>query len=193
MERRKKNIAELTRISRAEYRAINKLPLVVVADNVRSMHNIGSLFRTSDAFRVSEIILCGISGCPPHPEISKTALGAEESVRWKHTEDTLNAVTELRNQGWKICVLEQTHGSIPLADFNLPQDSGRDSGVEGNVNNKLVLVVGNEVNGVGQEIVDIADYVLEIPQEGTKHSLNVAASAAIAIFHLYTLLKSIED
>ncbi|MBD5194906.1 MAG: RNA methyltransferase [Bacteroidales bacterium] len=193
MERRKKNIAELTRISRAEYRAINKLPLVVVADNVRSMHNIGSLFRTSDAFRVSEIILCGISGCPPHPEISKTALGAEESVSWKHAEDTLNAVTELRNQGWKICVLEQTHGSIPLADFNLTQDSGSDSGVEVNVNNRLVLVVGNEVNGVGQEIVDIADYVLEIPQEGTKHSLNVAASAAIAIFHLYTLLKSIED
>lgn len=184
MDRKKKNIVELTRMSCADYRALPKLPLIVVADNVRSMHNIGSLFRTSDAFRIMEIVLGGISGCPPHPEIAKTALGAENSVAWRHEDDTLAAVSHLREKGWKICVLEQTHGSIPLADFSYDGTSDENENAPG-----LVLVVGNEVKGVAQEIVDVADYILEIPQEGTKHSLNVSASAAIALFHLYTLLK----
>lgn len=177
IDRRKKDIVELTRCSVGQYRAMRKLPLLLLADNVRSMHNIGSLFRTSDAFRVQEIILGGISGTPPHPEISKTALGAEESVAWRHVEDTVIEIRNLKEQGFTICVLEQTHNSEPLQKY-VPQ-SGE---------TRLVLVVGNEINGVDQRIVDLADHVLEIPQEGTKHSLNVAASAAIALFTLYTRL-----
>lgn len=175
---RKKNILELTRCSADEYRAMDKRPLIVVTDNVRSMHNIGSIFRTADAFLVEEIVLGGISGCPPHPEISKTALGAEDTVDWRYSADVCEAVYELKSRGWKICVLEQVHGSIPLHDFRVPIDE------------RIALVVGNEVTGVNQRIVDIADYVLEIPQYGTKHSLNVSVSAGIAIFWLSTM-KSI--
>lgn len=167
---RKKNIIELTRCSAEEYRRKQKRPVKVVADNVRSMHNIGSLFRTADAFLIDELVLGGISGRPPHPEISKTALGAEDSVAWRHVEDTLGEVKRLKGEGWKICVLEQVHGSIPLPEFQ-PKEGER-----------LVLVVGNEVQGVAQEIVDEADYVLEIPQYGTKHSLNVSVSAGIALY-----------
>lgn len=177
-DRRKKNIAELTRCSVADYRAMRKLPLRVMADNVRSMHNVGSLFRTSDAFRVEEIVLAGISGVPPHPEIAKTALGAEESVAWCHVDNAVDEVSVLKSQGWTVCVLEQTHNSIALQDY-----------VPAPEQEKLLLVVGNEVNGVDQRIVDMADVVLEIPQEGTKHSLNVAASAAIALFHLYLCVR----
>lgn len=179
MDRTKKNIVELTRCGVEEYRAMAKLPLAVMADNVRSMHNVGSLFRTSDAFRVSEIVLAGISGVPPHPEIAKTALGAEESVAWRHVADAVAETARLREEGWTVCVLEQTHNSVPLQDFN----------IDGAAGGRYLLVVGNEVNGVDQRIVDMADHVLEIPQEGTKHSLNVAASAAIALFHLYCGLR----
>jgi tRNA G18 (ribose-2'-O)-methylase SpoU len=179
MSREKKNIVELTRCSVADYRAMRKLPLRVLADNVRSMHNIGSLFRTSDAFRIEEVILGGISGRPPHPEISKTALGADESVAWRHVADAVAEVERLKADGWTICALEQAHDSIPLQDFR-----------PGAAENRLLLVVGNEVNGVDQRIVSMADHVLEIPQEGTKHSLNVAASAAIALFHLYQCASS---
>lgn len=177
-DRIKKNIAELTRYSSMEYKLVPKLPLCVVADNVRSMHNIGSLFRTSDAFLVERLILGGISGRPPHPEISKTALGAEEAVDWVHVDDTVAATARLQSEGWTICVLEQTHNSIPLGSFRI--EAGR----------RIALVVGNEVNGVDQKIVDMADYVLEIPQHGTKHSLNVAASGAIALYCLSTLLAA---
>lgn len=174
MDHRKKNIVELTRCSVSEYRAMRKLPLRLLADNVRSMHNVGSLLRTSDAFRVEEVILGGISGVPPHPEIAKTALGAEDSVAWRHVDDAVAEVEALKRNGWIVCVLEQTHNSEPLQCFR-PAESEK----------SLLLVVGNEVNGVDQRIVDLADHVLEIPQEGTKHSLNVAASAAIALFALY--------
>lgn len=176
MDRQKKNIVELTRCSVDEYRKMEKLPIRVVADNVRSMHNIGSLFRTSDAFRIDKIILGGISGVPPHPEITKTALGAEESVEWTHVDNPLEEILRLKDRGWTVCVLEQTHNSVPLQDY-----------IPAKAQDKFLLVVGNEVNGVDQKIVDIADVILEIPQEGTKHSLNVAASAAIALFHLYRL------
>ena len=175
---RKKNILELTRCSAEEYRLMPKRPLKVVADNVRSMHNIGSIFRTADAFLVEELILGGISGQPPHPEITKTALGAEDSVKWRHVADTLKEIKRLRSEGWSICVLEQAHDSIPLDSF------------EAGEGKKLVLVVGNEVSGVDQRIVDEADYVLEIPQYGTKHSLNVSVSAGIAICRLSTELAS---
>ena len=168
----KKNILELTHCSVAEYRAMEKRPLAVLADNVRSMHNIGSIFRTADAFLISEIILGGISGVPPHPEIAKTALGAEESVNWRHAADAAAEVERMKSEGWKICVLEQVHGSIPLQRFRAPAGE------------RLLLVVGNEVTGVDQKIVDMADYVLEIPQYGTKHSLNVSVSAGIALYQL---------
>lgn len=188
LDRKKKNIVELTRCSVEEYRGMSKLPLMLLTDNVRSMHNIGSLFRTSDAFRVSEILLGGISGCPPHPEISKTALGAEESVCWRHVDDSYQEAKNLQAQGWRVCVLEQTHNSIMLQDFHI--NSNKKEKREGEEKyEKYLLVVGNEVEGVDQRIVDIADYVLEIPQEGTKHSLNVSASAAIALFQLYIQLK----
>lgn len=169
---RKKNIIELTRCSTEEYRKIPKRLFKVLTDNVRSMHNIGSIFRTADAFLVDEIILGGISGRPPHPEISKTALGAENSVKWRHVEDSFEELKSLQSEGWKICVLEQAIGSIPMGEF---QTDGQEA---------LVLVVGNEVSGVDQRIVDMADYVLEIPQYGTKHSLNVSVSAGIGMFKI---------
>ena len=144
---------------------------------MRSMYNIGAIFRTSDAFLIDEIILCGISGCPPHPEIAKTALGAEETVKWRHCEDAGEAVMEFKNAGWKLCALEQTHNSVPLQQF-MP--------VQGE---KYALIVGNEVEGVNQKLVDMCDVVLEIPQYGVKHSLNVSSSASIALWHFFSHLK----
>lgn len=179
---RKKNIIELTRITETEYRRIEKKPLSLMADNVRSMMNIGSMLRTADAFNIKEMIMAGISAVPPHPEISKTALGADSSVSWRYAADALEEVVRLKDKGIRIAVLEQTHGSIPLADFNpsnypsLYDDTG------------WLLVVGNEVTGVAQEIVDLADVALEIPMYGVKHSLNVAVSAGIALWHLTNLL-----
>ena len=172
MDREKKNIFELTHCSVKQYREIEKLPFAVLLDNVRSMYNVGAVFRTCDAFLISEIILCGITGRPPHPEITKTALGAEESVKWRYEADALQAVGDLKNNGWKICVLEQVHGSIPLQDF-IPSPDCR-----------YILVAGNEVDGVNQKIVDEADYILEIPQHGVKHSLNVSVSVGIALWQL---------
>lgn len=169
-DRRKKNIIELTHCSLNEYRGLEKRPIALMADNVRSMYNIGAMFRTSDAFMIREMILGGISGCPPHPEITKTALGAEESVEWRHVDDSFNEALRMKGEGWRICVLEQTHNSIPLGSFH-PSEGER-----------YLLVVGNEVKGVDQRIVDIADIVLEIPQGGVKHSLNVSVSAGIALW-----------
>ena len=175
--REKKNIVELTRVSCADYRRLPKLPLVLVADNVRSLHNVGSFFRTADAFLLEEIVLCGISGTPPHPELEKTALGADRSVAWRHEEDVVAAVGDLRARGYNICVLEQTHGSVFLPLFR-PERGVR-----------YALVCGNEVEGVSQRVVDMADTVLEIPQCGTKHSLNVAVSTGIALWHFFSHLS----
>lgn len=169
---RKKNLLELTRCSAEEYRKMEKLPVRVVADNVRSMHNIGSIFRTADAFLIEEIVLGGISGVPPHPEIAKTALGAEDTVNWRHVADTVAEVERMKAEGWTICVLEQTLDSLPLQEYHRRYGE------------KTVLVVGNEVSGVDQRIVDLADHVLEIPQYGTKHSLNVSVSTGIALYQL---------
>ncbi len=173
IDHRKKDIIELTRCTLADYRRMEKLPLTVMADNVRSMYNVGALLRTADAFLVKEVVMGGITGVPPHPEITKTALGAEESVEWRHVDDTLAETVRMKNEGWRVCVLEQAHDSIPLQDFRA---------VEGE---KYLLVVGNEVKGVDQRIVDIADHILEIPQHGTKHSLNVSVSAGIALWQFY--------
>lgn len=168
----KKNLAELTNCSVEEYRNIPKLPLHVLLDNVRSMQNVGSLLRTADAFLVNEVVMAGITGIPPHKEISKTSLGAEDSVVWRHVDDAVEECVRLKSMGWKICVLEQVHGSIDLSDFSA------------NAEDVYVLVVGNEVNGVDSRIVDIADIVLEIPMHGVKHSLNVAVSGGIALWKM---------
>ena len=172
MDKNKKTIFELTNCSVAQYRQMEKLPISVLLDNVRSMYNVGSVFRTSDAFLISEIILCGITGCPPHPEISKTALGADESVKWKYKKDAIEEVIEKKKEGWLICVLEQAHNSIPLQEFKPSDDL------------KYLLVAGNEVDGVDQQIVDLADIILEIPQHGVKHSLNVSVSVGIALWQM---------
>lgn len=177
MERRKKNILELTNCSLSQYRVREKLPLAILMDNVRSMYNVGAVFRTCDAFLVSEVVLCGITGCPPHPEIAKTALGAEESVAWRHADDSFGEVSRMKDEGWRICVLEQTLNSTMLQDFRC------------GVGERYLLVVGNEVNGVDQRIVDIADHVLEIPQGGVKHSLNVSVSAGIALWQMVSSLR----
>lgn len=170
---RKKTAAEMHRLTVGEFRDSEKSPVAVVLDNVRSVNNIGSIFRTADAFRVQRVVLCGISATPPHPGIHKTALGAEESVDWQYFDTTAEAVSTLRNDGWTIACLEQVHGSIPLCDFR-PAPGQR-----------VAIVAGNEVTGVADNIVADADICLEIPQSGTKHSLNVAVSSAIAMWHLY--------
>lgn len=173
----KKNIIELTHCSAEEYKDIKKLPVKIAADNVRSLYNIGAIFRTSDAFLIDEFILGGISGTPPHPEISKTALGAEKSVSWIHVDNLEEHLLNLKKEGWKVASLEQVHHSIPLGKF------------EPLLSERYVVVAGNEVEGVNQRIVDISDYVIEIPQFGTKHSLNVSSSASIALWHFFSRLK----
>ena len=176
MSKEKKSILELTRTTTAEYKETPKLPVAVMTDNLRSAQNIGAIFRTSDALLIKEIILAGISPVPPSKEISKTALGAEQSVAWRYVKDAVEEVKRLQHQGKKIIVLEQTHDSIILQDFRIKDDE------------EYVLVVGNEVSGVDQKIVDLADYIIEIPMHGIKHSFNVAVSAGITLWQLYTLL-----
>lgn len=173
----KKTIWEMGRDSVDAYRQKGKLPLIVVLDNVRSLNNIGSIFRTSDAFRVGELWLCGISATPPSVEIHKTALGAEDSVAWRYFPTTAEAIDELQRRGVMVCVLEQVNGSIPLNEFTPKCDC------------EYAVIAGHEVNGVDQAVVDRADVCLEIPQEGTKHSLNVAVSTALAIWHFYLALR----
>ena len=175
--RLKKNIADLGRDTVEHFRAKPKTPVTVVLDNIRSLNNIGSIFRTADAFMLDSVVLCGISATPPDPAIHKTALGAEESVAWHYFDTTAEAVASLRAQGWTICCLEQVHGSVDLDAF-VPAPG-----------QKIALVSGNEVAGVDPAIVRGADVWLEIPQAGTKHSLNVAVSTAIALWHLYSHLS----
>ena len=170
--REKKNIIELTRLSVEEYKESAKLPLIVVADNVRSLHNVGSLFRTADSFGLAGIVLGGISGTPPHPELSKSALGAEESVDWIHVDSAYDYCVAKAAQGWKVLALEQAHDSVRLEELEIgPEDA-------------LVLVVGNEVTGVDQRIVSMASAVVELPMRGVTHSLNVSVSAGIAMYSL---------
>ena len=159
-------------MSVAEYRESDKQPLVVVLDHVRSLYNVGSVFRTSDAFRVESVLLCGITARPPHPEIHKTALGAEESVDWHYYERTEDAVAWLKEEGYTVLAIEQCEGSTMLQDFRT--EAGR----------KYAVELGNEVKGVQQEVVDSCDGCLEIPQYGTKHSLNVSVAAGIVLWHM---------
>lgn len=174
---RKLSITELHRISAEEFKQARKLPLVVVLDNVRSLHNIGSVFRTADAFRIECIYLCGITACPPHPEMHKTALGAEFTVSWQYVENTVQAVDNLRAQGYVVYSVEQVEGSTMLDELTL--DPAR----------RYAVVLGNEVKGVQQEVVDHSDGCIEIPQYGTKHSLNVSVTAGIVMWDLFKLLR----
>ena len=179
MEHRKLKITELNRISAEEFKKADKLPLVVILDNVRSLHNIGSVFRTSDAFRVECIYLCGITATPPHPEMHKTALGAESTVDWKYVNNAVEAVDNLRQEGYVVFSVEQAENSIMLENIQLEQ--GR----------RYAVVLGNEVKGVQQEVIDHSDGCIEIPQYGTKHSLNVSVTAGIVIWDLFKQLKTL--
>ena len=176
---RKLNITELQRLSVDEFKQSSKMPLVVVLDDVRSMYNVGSVFRTSDAYRVECIYLCGITGCPPHAEIHKTARGAEDSVDWLYFESAEDAVEDLKRRGYKVFAVEQAEGSI---GFPLPDDFMSD------LPTGYAVVFGNEVKGVKQEVIDRCDGCIELPQYGTKHSLNVATTAGIVIWEYSKLL-----
>ena len=173
---RKLKITEMNRISVQQFHDVEKIPLVVVLDHVRSLYNVGSVFRTSDAFRVSEVILCDITATPPHSEIHKTALGAEESVAWRYFKDTMEAVHALRAEGYTLLAVEQCEGSTMLNEFQVQCSMF-------NVPSKYAVILGNEVKGVQQSVVDACDGCLEIPQFGTKHSLNVSVTAGIVIWH----------
>ena len=168
---------ELPRLSVGEFKEADKMPVVVVLDNVRSCNNVGSIFRTSDAFLVNKMLLCGITAAPPDKEIHKTALGAENTVSWEYFTTTEGAVENLKNDGYTIIAIEQVEGSIPLNDF-IPDPT-----------EKLALIFGNEVKGVQQEVVDLCDKTIEIPQFGTKHSFNIAVSAGIVLWDLFIKLN----
>jgi 23S rRNA (guanosine2251-2'-O)-methyltransferase len=167
---------ELKRKTIDDYRLARKLPLIIVLDNVRSLNNIGSVFRTGDAFLVNAVYLCGITATPPHRDIQKTALGATESVDWKYFSRTADAVAELINMNYTVICLEQTDQSHSLARFR-PE-----------INKKYALVFGNEVRGVDQQVIDMSQIAIEIPQYGTKHSFNIAVSAGIVLWDFYTKL-----
>lgn len=168
---------ELNRVDVTEFKAQPKLPVVLVLDNVRSLHNVGSVFRTADGFAVEKIILCGITGQPPHREIEKTALGATHSVSWQHYEDITIALQNLKNDNYHIIALEQASGSVMLNDFK-PERS-----------EKYALILGNEVNGVSEPAMQMIDTCVEIPQFGTKHSFNVVVSAGIVLWDLFSKLS----
>jgi tRNA G18 (ribose-2'-O)-methylase SpoU len=168
---RKLRTIEMQRLSVDEFREAEKLPLIVVLDDVRSMHNVGSVFRTGDAFRIEAVCLCGITSTPPSVEIHKTALGAEDSVRWQYFGSALEAVESLKAEGYEVYSIEQAHGSTMLQEFVPKKDK------------KYAVVLGNEVKGVHQEVIDASDGCLEIPQFGTKHSMNVSVTAGIVIWH----------
>lgn len=162
---------EIERLTVEEFHKAEKLPLVVVLDDVRSMHNVGSVFRTGDAFRIEAVYLCGITSTPPSSEIHKTALGAEDSVTWNYYPTAMEAVEALRKDGYEIYAVEQAHGSTKLQTFTPI------------INKKYAVILGNEVKGVHQEVIDASDGCLEIPQFGTKHSMNVSVTAGIIIWH----------
>ena len=190
---RKLKVTEMGRKSVEEFKDSHKMPLVVVLDHVRSLYNVGSVFRTSDAFLVQGICLCGITAQPPHPEIHKTALGAEESVEWKYFERTQDAVMWLKKEGYTVLAIEQCEGSTMLwlkkegyTVLAIEQCEGSTMLHEfvPDVNKKYAVVLGNEVKGVQQEVVDMCDGCIEIPQFGTKHSMNVSVTAGIIIWFI---------
>lgn len=176
---KKLKVEEMGRLTLEEYKEVSKMPLIVVLDNVRSMHNVGSILRTADAFRVECVCLCGITSVPPSPEIHKTALGAEESVDWRYFKTTMEALDYCRSRGYMLMAAEQVEGSLKLGD-EIPAAKG------------YAVVMGHEVEGVAQEVADACDCAIEIPQYGTKHSLNVSVAAGIVMWTLFKKLASRE-
>ncbi len=174
---KKLSIEELNRVDNETYQNIEKLPYVIVLDHIRSLNNVGSVFRTSDAFLVERIVLCGITATPPHPEIHKTALGAEDSVKWEYYESTQEAISQLKKEGYKLFAIEQVENSTMLQDLSLDKSG------------KYAVILGNEVKGVQQEVVDMCDECIELPQFGTKHSLNVSVTASIVIWDFFNKLR----
>ena len=174
---RKLTMPELNRLDVADYHDVKKLPVIIVLDNIRSMENVGSFFRTADAFRIEAIYLCGITARPPHREIHKTALGADESVDWKYFETTADACEHLKSKNYSIFAVEQVENSIKLNDFKTPAMSA--------------YIFGNEVDGVDDAVLPYCEQAIEIPQEGTKHSLNVSVSGGIVMYHLFNDLKEL--
>lgn len=168
----KKTMAELERLSVEEFKKEEKKKALVILDNVRSMHNVGSVFRTSDAFLIEEIILCGVTPRPPHRDIHKSALGATESVTWRYEKNTTDAIAHLKEQGYKILAIEQVHDSISLSEFSKKE------------NEKVVFVFGNEVQGVSDEALALCDHCIEIPQQGSKHSFNISVSVGIVLWEV---------
>lgn len=175
--REKLSMEQLGRMSVDEFKSSDKFPLTIVVDNVRSMHNVGSIFRTSDAFLVEKIYLCGITPTPPHREIQKTALGATESVDWQYAESTIEVVNQLKKEGWTVLALEQTTNSVMLDKLKVEKGE------------KIAIVLGNEVEGINQEVINLCDKAVEIPQFGTKHSFNVSVSCGIMLWQVYLSLK----
>lgn len=178
MKSRKLKNNELDRINNDEFKSSEKTPLIIVLDNIRSLNNIGSVFRTSDAFLIKKIYLCGITAKPPHKDIHKTALGATDSVEWEYVNSTLDLINQLKLEGVKIASIEQAENSISLDEFQVTPNS------------TYAIVFGNEVKGVSQEVVSASDVVIEIPQYGTKHSLNIAVSCGVVIWDLFVKLKN---
>jgi tRNA G18 (ribose-2'-O)-methylase SpoU len=174
---KKLKLDELGRISIEEFKSIEKIPVVVLLDNVRSLHNVGSVFRSADSFCVEKIFLTGITGTPPHREIQKTALGATESVQWEYAENGEAIVKKLKLEGYQIVIVEQTTTSLALQQFEPKHDT------------RYCLIFGNEVNGVGDNIIQHADLGIEIPQAGTKHSLNISVCAGIVLWEVFRRLK----
>ncbi len=173
---RKLKIEELNRVSVEEFKSADKIPVSVILDNVRSLNNIGSIFRTCDAFRIEKLYLCGITACPPHKDIHKTALGATESVEWEYFDETLTLVKKLKEEGYLILSVEQAEGSTSLQNMSLTCKA------------KYAFAFGHEVRGVEQTVIDHSDSCIEIPQAGTKHSLNVAVSAGIILWEVFRQL-----
>ena len=180
---RKLRTIEMNRLSVEEFKEADKLPLIVVLDDVRSMYNVGSVFRTCDAFRVEAIYLCGITATPPHPEIHKTALGAEESVEWQYFETIEEAVDDLHANGYHVLSIEQAEGSTMLQDFKVHDNADIP------LTPHLAIILGNEVKGVHQSAIDLSDGCIEIPQYGTKHSMNVSVTAGIVIWEVFKKLQ----
>lgn len=174
---KKLRLEELGRITVGEFKESEKIPVCIVLDNVRSLHNVGSSFRTADAFRIEKIFLTGITGTPPHREIEKTALGATQSVDWEYNESTKSVMSKLKQEGYTIVIIEQTSDSTPLNKFTP------------GANPKYCLVFGNEVNGVSEEAIELGDIALEIPQHGTKHSLNISVCLGIVTWEIFKKLR----
>ncbi|MCK9204282.1 MAG: RNA methyltransferase [Bacteroidales bacterium] len=174
---RKLSMTELNRLTVDEFKTSEKIPIAIILDNIRSLNNIGSVFRTADAFRLSAIFLCGITAVPPHREIHKTALGATESVSWTYYPSSVDAVSNLEAEGYRVIAVEQTDDSIPLAEFH-PEPDG-----------KLAFIFGNEVHGIDDNVLEITKECIEIPQYGTKHSINVSVAVGIVIWDVFSKLK----